>query len=119
VRNTLNVKHRTTEEPLPLFFIDLEPNENNKDIYDIKFLRNMKITLKAPRQKNTLFSSQDVNLVGTQKHRPTVQSHLHALNAEETVTQPHVQNHQVDQPSVHRVVETTPQATKDVKCTII
>jgi hypothetical protein len=25
VRNTINVKHRATNEPLPLFFVDLEP----------------------------------------------------------------------------------------------
>jgi hypothetical protein len=51
VRNILNVKHRATKEPLPLFFIDLEPKENNKTIYDIEFLCNMKITVEAPRQK--------------------------------------------------------------------
>jgi hypothetical protein len=32
VRNILNVKHRITEEPLSLFFIGLEPKENNKGI---------------------------------------------------------------------------------------
>jgi hypothetical protein len=32
VRNILNVKHRITKEPLSLFFIDLEPKENNKGI---------------------------------------------------------------------------------------
>jgi hypothetical protein len=32
VRNILNVKHRITEEPISLFFIDLEPKENNKGI---------------------------------------------------------------------------------------
>jgi hypothetical protein len=35
VRNMLNVKHRVTKEPLSLFFVDLEPKENNKDIYDM------------------------------------------------------------------------------------
>ncbi|PNF35987.1 hypothetical protein B7P43_G02293 [Cryptotermes secundus] len=51
VRNILNVKHRATKEPLPLFFIDLEPKENNKSVYDMEFLCNMKITVEAPRQK--------------------------------------------------------------------
>jgi hypothetical protein len=36
-RNILNVKHRVTKEPLSLFFVDLEPKENNKDIYDMEF----------------------------------------------------------------------------------
>jgi hypothetical protein len=52
VRNTLNVRHRQTKEPLPLFFINLEPKENNKSIYEIKYLCNMKITVEAPRRKN-------------------------------------------------------------------
>jgi hypothetical protein len=53
----------------------------------------------------------------TQNH--TVQNHMHALNAEEPLTQPHVQNHQIHQSSVHCVEETIPQATNDVKCTRI
>ena len=40
VRNIINAQHRTTKEPLNLFFIDLEPAENNKEIYNIKTLRN-------------------------------------------------------------------------------
>jgi hypothetical protein len=75
----------------------------------------MKIIVEAPRQKKkTSFNAQDVNLMDTQIH--TVQNHMHALNAEETITQPYVQNHQIYQPSVHCVEETIPQATKDVKC---
>jgi hypothetical protein len=32
VRNIINVHHRITKEPLNLFFVDLEPAGNNKDI---------------------------------------------------------------------------------------
>jgi arsenate reductase-like glutaredoxin family protein len=32
VRNIVNAQHRITEEPLNLFFVDLEPADNNKDI---------------------------------------------------------------------------------------
>jgi hypothetical protein len=35
-----------------LLFIDLEPKENNKNICEIKYLCNMKITVEAPRKKN-------------------------------------------------------------------
>jgi hypothetical protein len=62
VRNILNVKHRVTKEPISLFFIDLEPKENNKDIYDMEFLCNIKITVEAPRQINISFNAQDVNV---------------------------------------------------------
>jgi hypothetical protein len=63
VRNILNVKHRITKEPLSLLFIDLEPKENNKGIYDMEFLCNMKITVEAPRPKNTSSNVQDVNIM--------------------------------------------------------
>jgi hypothetical protein len=32
VRNIVNVKRRTTKEPLNTFFVDLEPAANNKEI---------------------------------------------------------------------------------------
>jgi hypothetical protein len=37
-----------------LFFIDLEPKESNKSIYEIKYLRNIKITVEAKRKKNDI-----------------------------------------------------------------
>ena len=36
VQNIINAQHRTNKEPLNLFFVDLEPAENNKDVYNIK-----------------------------------------------------------------------------------
>jgi len=33
VRNKINVRQRQTKEPLNLFFVDLEPADNSKDIY--------------------------------------------------------------------------------------
>jgi hypothetical protein len=54
VRNILNVRHRQTKETLPLFFIYLEPKENNKSTCEIKYLYNMKITDEAPRKKNDI-----------------------------------------------------------------
>ena len=33
VRNIVNAQHRITKEPLNLFFVDLEPADNNKDTY--------------------------------------------------------------------------------------
>jgi arsenate reductase-like glutaredoxin family protein len=33
VRNIINAKHCVTKDPLNLFFVDLEPSENNTDIY--------------------------------------------------------------------------------------
>jgi hypothetical protein len=40
VRNIIDAKHRVTEDPLNLFFIDLEPSNNNKDVYKLNRLKN-------------------------------------------------------------------------------
>jgi hypothetical protein len=54
VRNIVNIRHRLTKDPLPLFFVDLEPNKNNKDIYDIQFLYNLKIRVEPPRTRRDI-----------------------------------------------------------------
>ncbi|KAL4156035.1 hypothetical protein QTP88_000070 [Uroleucon formosanum] len=48
-RNITNVLQRNTKLPLPLFFIDLEPNINNKDIFKIDLLCHSKIKIEEPR----------------------------------------------------------------------
>jgi arsenate reductase-like glutaredoxin family protein len=50
VRNLINAKHRFTKDPLNLFFIDLEPSENKKDIYKINRLQNSVIQIEPPRK---------------------------------------------------------------------
>lgn len=54
VSNIMNIRHRKSKEPLPMFFVDLAPKENNKNIYDMQYLYNTKITIEAPRKKNTI-----------------------------------------------------------------
>jgi hypothetical protein len=49
VRNIINVKHRQTKEPLNIFFIDLEPAKNNKDIYEVKAIQNKIVHIEPPR----------------------------------------------------------------------
>jgi len=49
VRNITNVRHRQTKEPLNLFFIDLEPAINNKDIYNLTAIQNRIIHFEPPR----------------------------------------------------------------------
>ena len=49
--NVLNIRHRLTKAALPLYFVDLEPRDNNKSIYDLQFLCKMKITVEAPWRK--------------------------------------------------------------------
>jgi hypothetical protein len=49
VRNIINVKHRQTKGPLNIFFIDLEPAKNNKDIYEVKAIQNKIVHIEPPR----------------------------------------------------------------------
>ena len=51
VRSIINVKSRSTKEPLSMFFVDLDPNPNNKKIYEIKHLNNaiVKVPIKNVR----------------------------------------------------------------------
>ena len=49
VRNIENVHHRLTKEPLNLFFVDLEPANNKKDIYNIAAIQNKIIHIETPR----------------------------------------------------------------------
>lgn len=50
VRNVMNCKSRITKEPLNLFFVDLEPANNNKDIYKLKNLQNRAILVEPPKK---------------------------------------------------------------------
>jgi len=48
-RNIVNTHHRQTKEPLNLFFVDLEPADNNKDVYNITALQNKIILIESPQ----------------------------------------------------------------------
>lgn len=54
IRNVVNIRDWKTKNPLPLFFIDQEPNDNNKKIYQITNLLNIKITVEPPRKRNVI-----------------------------------------------------------------
>jgi len=47
IRNITNIRHGQTKNPLNLFYVDLEPAQNNKDIYAITAIQN-KIILFEP-----------------------------------------------------------------------
>lgn len=54
VENIWNIKHFKTKQPLPMFFIDLQPDVNNKKIYDIENLLFYKVKFEPPRQKRDI-----------------------------------------------------------------
>ena len=49
VRNVTNIRHRLTKDPLNLFYVDLEPAPNNKDVYAITAIQNKIILFEPPR----------------------------------------------------------------------
>jgi hypothetical protein len=52
-RNIINAHHRITKEPLNLFFVDLDPAENNKEVYKITALQNKIVQIEPPRAKKS------------------------------------------------------------------
>ena len=68
LRNVLNPQYRTNKEPLNLFFVDLDPAENNKKIYNIKALQNKIIKIKLPRvNKNNIIQRMRCQKYGHSK----------------------------------------------------
>jgi hypothetical protein len=54
VRNVINGRHTLTKQPLKLFFVDLEPAGNNKEIYTINWLQNKAAAIEPPRRNKGL-----------------------------------------------------------------
>jgi hypothetical protein len=67
VRNMINVKHRISKEPLPLFFVDLEPQNNNKELFNLpSFCKTAKFVLNHPDAKILSYNAQDAKIMATQ-----------------------------------------------------
>lgn len=54
VRNIHNIVQRTTKKNLPMFFVDLEPKPNNKDIYNIQLLMHLRVQFEPQRKKKDI-----------------------------------------------------------------
>jgi hypothetical protein len=68
VRNILNIRHRVNKYPLSMFYVDLEPKDNNKEIYNLQYLNNMKINVEPPNKKNTIIQCTRFQLYGHSKN---------------------------------------------------
>ena len=67
VRSINNITRYDTIQPLPLFLIELEPKNNNKEIFEIKKVLNTIVTVEPPRHKKTYRNAYGVNNMDTQK----------------------------------------------------
>lgn len=54
VVNISNVREKVTKRPLPLFYVNLKANSNNKDIYECTSLLHSKISFEPPRRKREI-----------------------------------------------------------------
>ena len=54
VRSINNINKYDTKQPLPLFLVELEPRNNNKDIYGIEKLLNTIVKVEPPRHKKDI-----------------------------------------------------------------
>lgn len=63
VRNIINIKHRTEKHPLPMFFINQEPDTNNKTIYNFEYLLNAKVKFEPPRENNVVVQCTTVPVI--------------------------------------------------------
>lgn len=54
VRSTINAKHRQIKTSLNIFFLDLEPSGNNKDVYNIRGLQNKLVVIEPPRRDKNI-----------------------------------------------------------------
>lgn len=53
-RNVVNIRHWQTKTPLPLFFVDIEPDEHANEIYKVSTLLQSRIKIESPRPKRTV-----------------------------------------------------------------
>ena len=56
-----------------MFYVDLEPKENNKEIYNMQYLNNMKINVEPPNKKKhhiTMHSMPTLRSLKTYCTRP-------------------------------------------------
>lgn len=68
VRNIHNIVQRITKKPLSMFFVDLEPRHNNKDIYSIDLLMHLKVKFEPPRIKREIVQCTKCQRYGHTKH---------------------------------------------------
>lgn len=69
VRQVVKVLHRVSKEPLPMFYVDLEPKFNNKDIYKTKQLNYMRVTFEPPYKKKEILQCKRCQRFGHTKNQ--------------------------------------------------
>jgi len=114
-RNIVNVRHRITKEPLNLFFLDLEPAPNDKEVYNLTAIQNKLIHIEPT--KTTSLNVHAVNTMDT--HADTATDHMRVSNVETNTTARTAKKPDTLQQNVLSVVEVIHQTINDVSATTI
>jgi hypothetical protein len=116
VSNIRNAKNYRTKQPLSMFFIDLQPAANNKDIFNVEFLQRCKIRFEPPKHTRDIAQCANCQRYGIQKIFVT--SSPDALNALVTsrLDSAHVRNTLVLY-DVSSAMAITLQTTRDARST--
>lgn len=67
VRQVANVRHKITKTNLPLFFVDLEPAEINKDIFHVTSILHTKVRIEEPYKRREVIQCQNCQKYGHSK----------------------------------------------------
>lgn len=68
VANFWNLKQRISKKPLPMFVIELKPDQNSKNIYETKYLLRSKIIFEPSRLKHDIPQCAKCQRYGHTKH---------------------------------------------------
>jgi hypothetical protein len=68
VTNIYNIKHNLTKLPLPIFFVDLKPVTNNKEIFNVEYLQQCKVKIEPPKQKRNIVQCANCQRYGHTKN---------------------------------------------------
>lgn len=68
VKKTTNTNGEKQIKAFPLFYVDLVQNENNKNIYEIKYLVDCKITIEPPKKNNSIPQCTNCQQLGHTKN---------------------------------------------------
>jgi hypothetical protein len=112
--NVTNILHRNTKQPLPLFFVDSEPDINNKDVFKIDYLYYTKVKIEEPRTINQLI--QFLCCQGFSHTKSYCNHHPKCVHCEDSPPQKAAKNLPTNQLHAHYVMETTRSITETVLC---
>ncbi|KAK2579950.1 hypothetical protein KPH14_007630 [Odynerus spinipes] len=112
IRNVINIRSWRTKEPLPRFFVDQEPSENNKDVYKVVHLLGTKVTVEPPRKRKEIPQCMRCQKYGLPNRIALNRST--ALNALKIILRGNAKNQEMSRPYVYFAEEITRLTIKGV-----